>query len=117
MDRQYKSFLARRGPGQRFCKVIPNTGGSAIIMLSEENGDGVPRGSGWRVVTVNGKSMYAKFTRIAVNTLADRPEGTNQLTTELQTLLGPELLQFGRPYWVSIRRSAPGSDVWEIAAP
>jgi superfamily II DNA or RNA helicase/HKD family nuclease len=111
------THLARRGPSQRLYKVIPNAGGSAIIMLGEENGDGLPRGGGWRVVTVNGKSMYAKFAKIAINTLADRPEGSNQLTTELQTLLGPELLQFGRPYWVSIRRSAPGSDVWEIGPP
>jgi hypothetical protein len=98
-------------------KVIPNAGGSPIIMLGEENGEGLPRGSGWRVVTVNGKSMYAKFAKIAINTGADRPEGTNQLTTELQALLGPELLQFGRTYWVSIRRSAPGSDVWETGPP
>jgi superfamily II DNA or RNA helicase/HKD family nuclease len=111
------THLARPGPGQRLYKVIPNAGGGAIIMLGEENGDGLPRGAGWRVVTINGKSMYAKFAKIAVNTLADRPDGTNQLTAELQVLLGERLLEFKRPYWVSLRATAPGSNVWELSSP
>ena len=86
-------------------------------MLGEENGDGLPRGAGWRVVTINGKSMYAKFAKIAVETLADRPDGTNQLTAEMQVLLGERLLEFKRPYWVSLRATAPGSDVWELSSP
>jgi hypothetical protein len=111
------THLSRPGPDQRLYKVIPNAGGGAIIMLGEENGDGLPRGAGWRVVTINGKSMYAKFAKIAVNTLADRPDGTNQLTAELQVLLGEGLLEFKRPYWVALRRATRESPVLEIGAP
>jgi len=109
--------LTRRGPAQRLYKVLPGGNGRALIMLGEENGDGLPRGAGWRVVLINGRTMYAKFAKIAINTLADQPDGVNQLTEELRVLLDGALLEFGQPYWVSIRRRGLDSEVLELQAP
>ncbi len=109
--------LMRPGPAQRLYKVLPGGPGRALIMLGEENGDGLPRGGGWRVVVINGKPMYGKFAKIALNTLSEQPDGANRLTDELSILLGGGLLDFSKPYWVLIRRPAVDSDVLEIEAP
>jgi superfamily II DNA or RNA helicase len=110
-----EAHLARPGPDQAVHKVIPaGKGARAIVMLGEENGDGLPRGSGWQVVRINGRLMYAKFAKIAINTVAEAPEGENVLTAELQRMLGPDLLSFERPHRVLIVRDSD-SDVLEIS--
>jgi superfamily II DNA or RNA helicase/HKD family nuclease len=109
-----EAHLARPGPDQAAYKVIPAGRGShAIIMLGDENGDGLPRSKGWQVVRVNARLMYAKFAKIAINTLAESPDGENVLTAELEKMFGPELLRFERPRRVMIIRDAD-SGVLEI---
>jgi hypothetical protein len=51
---------------------------------------------------VNGAFRYAKFVRIAINWIAETPEGENVISHELQTLLGPDLLTFNRQQRVMI---------------
>jgi hypothetical protein len=109
--------LTRSGPQQRAYRVLPGGPERALIMLGQENGDGLPRGKGWQVVLINGTSMYARFAQIAINVLADRPDGQNRLTEELKTLLGEDLLTFSRPHRVVVRRVASESPVFEIVAP
>jgi hypothetical protein len=108
--------LTRPGPAQRLYKVRPGGAGRAPIMLGEENGDGLPRGQGWRVIMINGRPMYGKFAKIALNTISDQPDCVNTLTDELRTLLGGELLSFSKPYRVSIRRLSSDSEVLETQA-
>lgn len=110
-----EAHLARPGPDQAAYKVIPASQGSrAIVMLGDENGDGLPRSGGWQVVRINGRLMYAKFAKIAINTLAEKPDGENVLTSELQKMFGPELLRFERPHRVLIVRDSE-SGVLEIS--
>jgi superfamily II DNA or RNA helicase len=111
-----EAHLARPGPDQAAYKVISAGQGSrAIIMLGDESGDGLPRGAGWQVVRINGRLMYAKFAKIAINTLAEKPDGENALTAELLKMFGPDLLRFDRPHRVLVVHE-PDSGVLEISA-
>lgn len=110
-----EAHLARPGPDQAAYKVIPASQGSrAIIMLGAENGDGLPRSAGWQVVRINGRLTYAKFAKIAINTLAEQPDDENLLTAELLKMFGPDLLRFDRPHRVLVVRE-PDSGVLEIS--
>jgi hypothetical protein len=110
-----ETHLSRPGPGRTVYKVIPN-GGGACIMLGSPSGDGLPRGEGWQVVRMNGRLLYAKFAKIAINWMAEAPDGENILTSELTQLLGSDLLRFAFPYRVLLSRESD-SRVYSITAP
>jgi superfamily II DNA or RNA helicase len=114
VDWRLETYLSRPGPGRNTYKVIPN-GNSACIMLGNPSGDGLPRSGGWKVIKINGAFRYAKFARIAINWIAAEPDGDNVISQELQTLLGPDLLEFNRPQRVMIATGSD-SDVWQISA-
>jgi hypothetical protein len=114
VDWRLETYLSRPGPGRSIYKVIPN-GNGACIMLGPPSGDGLPRSGGWKVVRINGAFRYAKFARIAINWIAEVPEGDNILTQELQTLLGADLLAFQQPQRV-LMAAAADSDCWNISA-
>jgi hypothetical protein len=65
---------------------------------------------------MNGKLLYAKFAKIAINWMAEAPDGENILTSELTELLGPDLLGFETPYQVLLSRESD-SQVYLITAP
>jgi superfamily II DNA or RNA helicase/HKD family nuclease len=109
-----ETYLSRPGPGRNTYKVIPN-GNTACIMLSNASGDGLPRNSGWKVIKINGVFRYAKFARIAINWIAAEPDGDNIISRELQTLLGPDLLEFNRPQRVMISAESD-SDCWNVTS-
>lgn len=109
-----EAYLSRPGPGRSIYKVIPN-GSAACIMLGNPSGDGLPRNSGWKVIKINGAFRYAKFARIAINWIAEAPEGDNVISQELQTLLGSDLLAFNRPQRLMIA-AASDSDCWNISS-
>ena len=110
-----ETHLSRPGPGRTVYKVIPH-GSGACIMLGPPSGDGLPRDGGWQVVRINGRLVYAKFAKIAVNWLAEAQDGVNILTQELTTLLGADLLRFDAPHRVIVSRVAD-SAVYAISAP
>jgi superfamily II DNA or RNA helicase len=114
VDWRLETYLSRPGPGRSIYKVIPN-GSAACIMLGNPSGDGLPRNSGWKVIKINGAFRYAKFARIAINWIAEAPEGDNVISQELQTLLGSDLLAFNRPQRIMIA-AASDSDCWNISA-
>ena len=75
---------------------------------------------GWHPVKINGKYLYGKFVKIALNVLKDRPTDDrsvpNVLSEELIQLVGtPGKRQSGRPVRVRFLRST-GADVWDIQA-
>jgi superfamily II DNA or RNA helicase/HKD family nuclease len=114
VDWRLETYLSRPGPGRNTYKVIPN-GNAACIMLGNPSGDGLPRNGGWKVIKINGAFRYAKFARIAINWLAAEPDGDNVISRELQTLLGSDLLEFGRPQRVMITAESD-SDCWQVSA-
>jgi len=114
VDWRLETYLSRPGPGRSLYKVIPN-GSAACIMLGNPSGDGLPRNTGWQVIKINGAYRYAKFARIAINWIAETPEGSNVILQELQKLLGSDLLAFNRPQRVMIA-GASDSDCWNISA-
>jgi hypothetical protein len=114
VDWRLETYLSRPGRGQTIYKVIRN-GSTACIMLGNPSGDGLPRNSGWKVIQINGRFRYAKFARIAINWIAEVPDGKNIMTQELQTLLGADLLSFNPPKRVMMAAAAD-SDCWIISA-
>jgi hypothetical protein len=69
---------------------------------------------GWHVVSINGKHLYGKFVKVALNVLKATPnesrEEGNVLTEELETMFGGRLPAGARVRFVK----AVGSSVWEI---
>lgn len=110
-------YHQRRYGRTRVAKVIRTESG-ACIMLGSENGDGLPRNSGWKVVQVGGEFLYAKFAKVAVNVIKRRPvdgrEEPNILVEALQRLFAdPDILAFRRAYRISIVRSTD-SEAWQL---
>jgi superfamily II DNA or RNA helicase/HKD family nuclease/predicted house-cleaning noncanonical NTP pyrophosphatase (MazG superfamily) len=117
VDYQLMRYQQRRQGRTRVAKVIPTETG-ACIMLGADNGDGLPRNAGWKVVQVGGEFFYAKFAKVAVNVIKRRPvegrEEANILVEVLQKLFADaNLLQFRRSYRISIVRCAE-NDAWTL---
>jgi len=118
------TYFDRQFRADRLFNVIPaGTDGKRVcIMLGEGPRRGpvdLPRGEGWKLVRINGRYLHAKFAKIAVNMMKDRPaDGDGQpnlLTQELMALLGPGLLSFDKRYRVRIVK-LPQEDAWAIDA-
>jgi hypothetical protein len=116
-------YWSRPGPGRHVYSVIP-TGqartleGSATessrsycVMLGD-NRAGLP--VGWHLVSINGRHLYGKFVKVALNVLKSQPtdgaDTPNVLTQELRELFGGILAPRRR---VRVTRQ-PGAAVWEI---
>lgn len=89
-----------------------------IVMLGTDERAPVPRGRGWVAVRMNGKALWAKFAKIAINVLKARPvdgdHEPNVLTEELVAMFGPEPC---RPHSGNRVRIAPAPDdpaTWDI---
>ena len=95
-------------------KVIPaGSGGKVCIMFGDGRGN-LPEG--WHLVEINGRRLYGKFVKVALNVLKERPndsaEWPNILTEELQKLLGASIPQGSRVRLVK----DVGAAVWRILA-
>lgn len=118
-------YWSRPGVNKNVYTVIPTgdavdrEGRTLCVMFGEgEARHGMPLG--WHPVKINGKYLYGKFVKIALNVLKDRPTDDrsvpNVLSEELIQLVGtPGKRQSGRPVRVRFLRST-GADVWDIQA-
>jgi hypothetical protein len=74
--------------------------------------EGLPRG--WHLVTINGKNLYGKFAKVALNVLKAVPQDTsevpNLLTDELRALFGGALPS--KPRVRLVRETSAA--VWDI---
>lgn len=89
-----------------------------IIMLGSDERAPIPRGQGWVAVRINGKALWAKFAKIAINVLKERPDDgagePNILTQELEAMFGPGGFLPQRGNKVRIGPAAADSATWEI---
>jgi hypothetical protein len=89
-----------------------------IINLGNDEAAPIPRNGGWKQVIINGNQMWAKFAKIAINVLKQRPEDSptlpNRLTQELEAMFGPGGYLPGRGNRVAIVPVAGRADMWEI---
>jgi hypothetical protein len=116
-------YWQRPGPGRLVFTVIPT--GSApspeertqesrglCIMFGAPRPTGLPEG--WHVVAMNGKHLYGKFVKVALNVLKTHPTDArdvpNLLTSELRALFDGVLP--ARPRVRFLKQS--GTAVWDI---
>ncbi len=107
-------YWDRPGPHSGLYKVIPaGSGGKVCIMFGDGRGN-LPEG--WHLAEINGRRLYGKFVKVALNVLKERPndsaEWPNILTEELQKLLGASIPQGSRVRLVK----DVGAAVWRILA-
>ena len=120
---QLHAYWQRSGPGRFVYPVIPigSTGdggaGVAIRTVCIMFGDdriGLP--VGWHLISINGKHLYGKFVKVALNVLkaapSDSRDEVNILTAELEVLFGGRLPARPRVRFVK----AAGSSVWQVLA-
>lgn len=116
-------YWRRPGPGRFVYPVIPTgnvprdaerVGSRSFCVMFGENREGLPRG--WHLVLVNGRYLYGKFVKLALNVVkveaTDAISVPNVLTQELEALFGGTVPSRARVRLV--RR--PGAQVWEIIA-
>ena len=128
------AYWQRPGPGRMVFSVIPAgsaAGGAATEAAGDESApapaasgagrhcimfgapvEGLP--SGWHLVSINGRNLYGKFAKIALNVVkaepTDKATVPNVLTDELRALFGGVLPR--RPRVRLVRQAAAA--VWEI---
>lgn len=119
---QLQAYWRRPGPGRFVYSVIPTgaaaeaepgAGRAVCIMFGQER-EGLP--VGWHLVAINGKHLYGKFVKVALNVIkaspADGRDPPNMLSEELAALFGGRLPARPRVRFVK----ATGSSVWNIFA-
>jgi hypothetical protein len=84
---------------------------TVCIMFGEDR-SGLP--VGWHLIAINGKHLYGKFVKVALNVLKTAPSDSrdevNILTVELDALFGGRLPARPRVRFVK----AAGSSVWQV---
>lgn len=116
-------YWQRPGPGRLVASVIPaGEGQTAVDPLAQGRGllimFGTPRPhglpEGWHLVALNGRHLYGKFVKVALNVVKTQPtdsrEVPNLLTQELTRLFGGVAPPRARVRFVK----QPGAAVWEI---
>lgn len=106
-----EAYAQRPGPGRMIFPVIP-TGENALCVMFGDHRDGLP--VDWHLVEINGRHLYGKFVKVALNVLKQRPvddrNEPNLLTSELLKLFGENVPARAK---VRIIRQ-PGAAVWRI---
>lgn len=118
---QLHAYWQRPGPGRFVYPVIPvgGTGGGdavaearTVCIMFGADKSGLP--VGWHLIAINGKHLYGKFVKVALNVLKAAPTDSrdqgNMLTGELETLFGGRLPARPRVRFVK----AASSSVWQI---
>lgn len=120
---QLHAYWQRPGPGRFVYPVIP-VGGAAdggagaatrtVCIMFGDDRDGLP--VGWHLISINGKYLYGKFVKVALNVLkaapSDSRDEVNILTAELELLFGGRLPARPRVRFVK----AASSSVWQVLA-
>jgi hypothetical protein len=115
---QLHAYWQRSGPGRFVYPVIP-TGGAgtatrALCIMFGDDRTGLP--VGWHLIAINGKHLYGKFVKVALNVLkatpSDSRDEANTLTVELELLFGGRLPARPRVRFVK----AASSSVWQVLA-
>jgi len=115
------AYWTRPGPGRMVFSVVPagdrrrtahaETTTTVCIMFGDHRA-GLP--VGWHLVSINGRHLYGKFVKVALNVLKAQPDDARQapnpLTDELRRLFGGTLPP--RPRVRMLRQTAAA--VWEI---
>jgi hypothetical protein len=116
------TYWRRPGPNQFVYPLVPLGSSSEdeptmsqqrkVCIMLERDRDGLP--TGWHLVAINGKHLYGKSVKIALNVVKDAPtdgrDSPNLLTSELQSLFGGRIPANARVRFVK----EPASSVWQI---
>ena len=117
---QLHTYWRRPGPGRFVYPVIPtgevagevSAGAKRRSVMFGSDRETLPEG--WHLVLINGKHLYGKFVKVALNVLKDSATDDrsvpNALTGEIEALFGGRLPPRPRVRLVK----TPGSLVWEI---
>ena len=116
-------YWQRPGPGKLVASVIPtgeaqkasdasSQGRGLLIMFGTPRPHGLPEG--WHLVALNGRHLYGKFVKVALNVVKAQPtdsrEVPNLLTQELTQLFGGVVPPRARVRFVK----QPSAAVWDI---
>ena len=86
-------YWGEPAPGKFVFPVIPNGGGLCVMLGDKAGRRGLPD-AGWHPVRINGRFLYGKFAKVAINVLKARPEEArsepNLIGDELRRLFGLE---------------------------
>lgn len=106
-----EAYALRPGPGRMVFPVIP-TGDASLCIMFGNRREGLP--TDWHLVAINGRHLYGKFVKVALNVLKERPvddrDEPNLLTAELTRLFGGAVPARAR---VRLTRQS-GAAVWSI---
>lgn len=105
------AYAQRPGPSRMVFAVIPAGENALCVMFGDHRG-GLP--VDWHLVEINGRHLYGKFVKVALNVLKERPvddrNEPNLLTSELIKLFGENV-----PARAKVRLTRqPGAAVWRI---
>jgi superfamily II DNA or RNA helicase/HKD family nuclease/predicted house-cleaning noncanonical NTP pyrophosphatase (MazG superfamily) len=107
-----EAYAQRPSPGRLVFPVIPAGEGSVCVMFGERR-ESLP--VDWHLVDINGRHLYGKFVKVALNVLKERPtddrDEPNLLTVELARLFGGAMPVKAR---VRFTRQA-GAAVWRMS--
>lgn len=110
-------YFERRFERHNVFSVI-QAGSRGIIMLGNDPKDQVPRGRAWKVVLIDGERFYAKFAKVAINVLKEKPNEDRSIPNRLTDVLehwfgkGRYLSKYNNRVRITI---APNeNDVWLI---
>lgn len=106
------AYAQRPGPNRMVFAVIP-AGENTLCVMFGDHRDGLP--VDWHLVEINGRHLYGKFVKVALNVLKERPvddrNEPNLLTSELIKLFGANV-----PAKAKVRLTRqPGAAVWRIS--
>ena len=106
------AYAQRPSPGRMVFPVIPAGEGSVCVMFGPRR-EGLP--VDWHLVDINGRHLYGKFVKVALNVLKERPTDDrsepNLLTAELTRLFGGTIPARAR---VRFTRQT-GAAVWRMS--
>ena len=124
-------YWGRPGPGRFVYKVIPlgsaeeptpardvaETKDQSICIMFGSERSGLPMG--WHPVRINGRFLYGKFVKVALNVLKATPSDDRQVPNELSQELRKLLAADSRRHpaqWKVRLVPLPGEAAWEIVA-
>lgn len=112
-------YWGEPAPGKFVFPAIPNGGGLCVMFGDGAGRRGLPE-AGWHPVRINGRFLYGKFAKIALNVLKERPEETrsvpNLIDAELRRLLGIQGEEGARRRLRVRLVSLPAESSWAIEA-
>ena len=107
-----ETYWNRPGPARMVFPVLPTGQGKSLCIMFGKDRAGLP--TGWHLVSINGRHLYGKFVKVALNVLKTAPTDSgpsqNLLSGELRELFGGTLPH--RPRVRLVREI--GAAVWRV---